>query len=468
MVKTKEPTKRELTHLGKQVAMSRRGFLGRLAAYGAVSAGIIVAENEAINYAEEKVFGEFGTLFERLEEMRQIVSRDIGIALELVANEIPERLAAQSQQLQTIYDEHVADWRRLEIINVEETQALEQVIQNLRNYEESYTQWEAFRELFDRVSLRVAQAGREVESRLPGFLQNIHEGINELPLIGAGTPEQRENIYQRLETLVQIYDSNRDNLLAQEAVISQINQYLDNSELSTEEETLYLYLRDTMEESARRGNVNEDVREFIRNYNSISGDLVQREQLERLQTVMTQLDEVFDRYVPTVQQLQSNLNAGIELQERLRGYDTSVEQAGVVLNGYQQEVAAAHNQLEGLKHRLEELDIRVNYEPDFQLGIPVPEVVEDVMKVGRYGIIGLTVAGLGAGLLKFWRRIGRVRAKEAYLKLGEAVTKNEGLQNVNSQLREQLNTVNDQYKQLLGQCLAASTAPQPDNEKNGQ
>jgi hypothetical protein len=411
-------TRRDFLQRGKKAT---KGTLAWYLVFGGTTAGLVAAENVAFNTLEEKLFGEYRETFAELERLGQIVERDIGVGLELVRNEIPERLTTQRVHLERVYGNHVEDWQQMGVVTVEETQALGQIIQNLQNYEASYTQWEAFHELFDRVALRAAQVGREVESRLPGWIQDMHEGIHELPLIGAGTPEERQTAYDRLDSLVSIYDTNRDNMLAQEAVVAQISEYLDDSNLTQEERDLYNYLKDQMEESHRRGNVNNDVREFILEYNNINEDMVQRIQLQRLQEVIEQLDVVFDQYVPAVQELQTNLDAGIELRERLRAYDPRVEGAGDQLTKYQQATINAHDQVERLKARLEELEISVSYEPDFELGIPIPDFLEKVVAGARYITMAGTVAGtLGTGM--FVRRlVNKRRAKDAHTQLGKAL-----------------------------------------------
>ena len=380
--------RRDFLKLG--LASTRRVALKTYGIYAALTGAALFAEEKAFNHLEDVLFGEYRSTLEELEQLKRVIARDIGIALELVENEIPERLNAQSHQLQTMYDLHVVDWQSLEIITIEESVALEQVITNLQRYESSYTQWESFKELYDRVTLRVAQAGREVESRLPPFIQDIHEGIHRIPIIGAGTAQERETAYDRLDTLIQVYDNNRDNLLAQEAVIEQINTYLADSQLSTEERELYGYLRDQMVLSQQRGDVNQDVREFILNYDDISNGLVEREQLESLQEIMGRIDQIFDDYVPVVQELQDNLDQGLEMVTKLRDYNFQIDESGAILSEYQQDVLDVHDQLGRLKDNLEDLDIIVDYEPEFQIDITVPEVVDRAVNVAKYLTMAVT------------------------------------------------------------------------------
>ncbi len=379
--------------------------------------GIVeVAEFAAFDYGRRRYINDLAAEAAKLDKILEL---DIGKYVELLTNQVQQNLNARSHELQKVYDDNVAEWNRLGMVTGNEVQQLQDVISKLEDYESSYTRWEALRELKDRVTRRLAQVDERLEDRSPEFLRRVNEGIRNL--FGQEDVQQRTLLRQRLDELVKVYDENRDNRIAQTAVLGRINGYLRDSTLTPEERQLFEYLK----EEARKENAEEDIRQFVREYNSVSPEYVEKVHLQRLQKVTGQLDEVFDDLVPTMRQLQGTLDEGLALRDKLRQYDARAERAKEVLEGYNRDVVALQGRMTELKEQLEHMDFSIDYIPTLRLPFGLADVV-------RYGYMGLQAAVMVYSAYFIGKRAilhrDRFVTEAAQTRLGEALYQNEGLQ----------------------------------------
>ena len=338
--------------------------------------------------------------------------------MELLTNQVQQNLNVQSRELQQMYDNNVGEWKRLEMVTGQEVQQLQDVISKLEHYEASYTRWEALRELKDRVTRRLAQVDERLEDHSPDFLKGINEHIRHL--FGQEDVQRRTLLRQRLDELVKVYDENRDNRIAQTAVLQRINGYLQDSKLTSEERQLFEYLK----QEAQKEHAQQDIRQFVQEYRSVSSEYVEQVHLQRLQKVTGQLDEVFEELVPTMKQLQGTLDEGITLRDKLRQYDARAERAKEVLEGYKTEVAALQERMITLKEQLENMDFNIEYNPNLKLPFGLADIVQ-------YGYTGLQVAVMAHSAYFIGKRAILNRKKfqleAAQATLGEVLYEKDGL-----------------------------------------
>ena len=409
--------------------LTRRDFLqrGREATTGAVGIALTRtavklgavegAEFLAFEYGRRRYINDLAAEAAKLD---RILELDIGKYVELLTNQVQQNLNVQSRELQRVYDENVGEWNRLGMVTGREVHQLQDVISKLENYEASYTRWEALRELSDRVTRRLAQVDERLEDHSPDFLKGINEQIRHL--FGQEDVQRRTLLRQRLDELVKVYDENRDNRIAQTAVVERINGYLRDSKLTSEERQLFEYLRG----EAQKENAQHDIRQFVQDYRSVSSEYVEQVHLQRLQNVTGQLDEVFEELVPTMNQLQGTLDQGITLRDKLRQYDARAERAKEVLEGYKTEVAGLQERMTTLKEQLETMNFDIDYKPSLKLPFGLADVV-------RYGYTGLQAAVMIYSAYVIGKRAihnrGKFQLEAAQTNLGEVLYETDGLQN---------------------------------------
>ncbi len=167
---------------------------------------------------------------------------------------------------------------------------LETILQNLEDFQEHYDLGERVAILKDRIDRKLLDADLRIESRMPRAINSLNDSIRRLfgmPVAGRGRG-LREALSAKLEDLCRIYETNEDNLVAENQVLKKINDYLSSTALPDEQRKIFRFLRQEYNKSGDKG----FLRDFIMHYKDNIKDAGQREALLRFRHTLERIDDI--------------------------------------------------------------------------------------------------------------------------------------------------------------------------------
>ncbi len=241
---------------------------------------------------------------------------------------------------------------------------LETILQNLEDFQRHYDLGERIAILRDRIDKRLLGLDLRLESKMPGAINSLNDSIRRffrMPIARNGRG-LREAFSTKLDDLCRIYETNEDNLAAENQVLNRINRYLSSTELSAEERGIFQELRQEYEKSADRGYL----RDFIMHYKDNVMDAGQREALLRFRHTLERIDEIdgiIRKDKSELLQLQDYLKDGIALKQADRA------RAPYEFMSHEKEMRAAIDMLksnvDGTMRKLEQRGYNIESREDF-------------------------------------------------------------------------------------------------------
>ncbi len=289
---------------------SRRDFLKG----AGISAVVGLATVGASKYGLSKLT-DFS--LEAEKEVRRLV-RD----LQAFSGKFDRELAEQNDYLvKHINSDGFNILKELKIVEPAEVKKLEEIVKNCEEFEAHYSFAERAHEFKDRIDQRLLGLDAALENLQPNAVQKLNDAIREV--FGQKNGEEgkhyRADFKKKLDTLVNIYNTNEDNKVAQTEVLKHINQYLENSELTAEEKEAFTFMKEQMQKEGKEGYV----KDFVKNYDKFEG---RNESLIKLRAYITKAEDLYAKIRENTvyaQRLQGLLKDGIALKEEVRS--TAVE-----------------------------------------------------------------------------------------------------------------------------------------------
>lgn len=310
--------------------MNRRALVVDGALATGVGAVTGAAAYVGLTYAKEKFAGVLKNAEKEI--------RELSLNVKELSGSLEKKLVTERKKLETHYTQGALQiYEDLGIATPAELESFGKIIQNYEEFERQYDFAERAKTFKDRIEQKLLSLDEKIESNQPKFLRDVNDSVRKIfdRPSGVEGKKQRAQIKERLDRLVQIYDTNSNNRIAQGEVLTTLNNYLNQADISKEEKELYSFLK---QQYQKEGN-EDNLKKFIQNYQNYSG---KQEALMQLRASLDEAEKLYGAIKENKQyvtKLQDLLTEGITLKKKVR--QTSAQQ----VEQYKEQIDADINAL---------------------------------------------------------------------------------------------------------------------------
>ncbi|MDP1693933.1 MAG: hypothetical protein Q8L34_00140, partial [Candidatus Woesearchaeota archaeon] len=286
------------------------------------------------------------------------------------------------------------------LLSAKESGELQEILANVERYTAESDIQERLTRLKDRLTKRLTTLDQGLEQQQPEGLQRFNEWFStQVKGEKRGSRQALEHYQERIGTLVQVYDLNKDNKLAQTAllnktsdyflqtqqlVVQKINDYLaQNAFASSEEKEFFVQLKQVadLDPSGRK------LADYLLNADNYFTLLATSAQVH-------QLKDHLGKTLEDVVALQGALDQGITLKNTLR---TASDQDLTALRKQTQEL---ETYMTAKKEELEKKGHKIDYELFPRMKAARDQILEGIDTLRSVGgVAGAVVGAAGAYLL---------------------------------------------------------------------
>lgn len=287
-------------------------------------------------------------------------------------------------------------WDGSGLISEKDMAELDNILKQAEHFSEESNILERLTRLRDRAYKRNTAFDQDIESKYPEKVRSFNERFAQL-IKGKerGSRESLDNYRAKLESLVEVYDANRDNVIAQTELLDQtgelfsnaqgevskkIEGYLASGELKGEEREYFVGLQKVIKEDP----TGRELADFLLGTNMYFRDIVASEK-------MHEFSERLDETIDDLSELQEYMHKGIELKNEIRTMGLrNIDRLNDRADEY-------FELIEDKKRDLEAKGVDVEYELFPRMKATKDAIMSYVDKTNQIQRYGLTAAGAAIG-----------------------------------------------------------------------